>query len=232
MNKFRDHLIQSKRSYYDFVDVVSRSLKNTHKKVEIGTDNGMPIFLWQSYEPEYLITAGWQGDEPAGWEACRELAARGFKTLSYLPVVCPSAFVYNEHLDWQGINPDRFFPDPMAESSRAVAAVTELLVSLSPKGHLSLQEDPRRSFAYAYSWGRSPISKVIQIFDDGPRKGLVIWKNGEREGKHEGMFCEHMHKNGVPYCIQTETPADGTVPLINRVTAQVDVVVALTQSQE
>jgi len=227
---FESFLIEDKRIYEMFVDRFSNSLKNTHKRVEIGQDNGLPIYLWKSYKPEYLITAGWQGDEPAGWNACMKLAEEGYKNLSFVPVVCPSAFVSGDHMDWQGVNNDRNFPTPSGESSKAMNDATETLVSLSLKGHFSLQEDPKRSFAYAYFWGNAPKSKVIEILDNGPRSGLVMWDEGERKPKQKGMFCQHLHNHGVPFSVQTETPADGSVSLDKRVLGQFTVVSTITQS--
>lgn len=228
MAQFFEYITRERNSYSAIVDALSKALRNTHKKVEIGNDDlGLPIYLWESYQPKYLITAGWQGDEPAGWNACLDLVEsdwEGLKSLSFMPIACPSSMVLRSHFDSLGYNSDRDFPNPQAESSRAIVKVTDLLVSLAPIGHFSLQEDPHRSFAYAYSWGDSPIQKVIKILDNGPRSGMVMWDKGERVPKHDGMFCEHLQNHGVPFSIQTETPADGTVSLRRRTDAQVDVV--------
>lgn len=225
IRQFARYLIEDRQSYSRYIDAIDANLKDTHKRVLVGEDEGLPIYLWESYKPKHLITAGWQGDEPSGWLACLELSVwEGNKGLSFLPVACPSAFVMRQHLDMRGFNADRGFPKPSSESAIAINEVTELLVSLAPKGHISLQEDPHRSFAYVYTWGEAPKQRVIKILDNGPRHGLVMWDRGERTPKHNGMFCEHLFKNGVPYCVQTETPADGTVPIEKRVDAQVAVV--------
>lgn len=229
MKGFESFLIEDKRIYERFVDRFSLFLKNTHKKLEIGQDNGMPIYLWESYKPEYLITSCWHGDEAAGWNACLKLAEHGYKNLSFVPVVCPTVFVSGDHLDWQGINNDRNFPTPSGESSRAINDVTETLVYLASKGHFSLQEDPKRSFAYAYFWGNSPRSKVLEILEGDPQNSFVMWGEGEQQPKGKGTFCEHLHKNGVPFNVQLETPADGTLPIEHRVLGQFKVVSRITQ---
>jgi hypothetical protein len=222
---FARYLIEDRQSYSRYIDAIDVNLKNTHKKTLIGDDEGLPIYLWESYKPTHLITAGWQGDEPSGWLACLELSTwEDNRGLSFLPVACPSAFILRQHWDMRGYNADRGFPKPRAESAIAINAVTDLLVSLASSGHISLQEDPHRSFAYVYSWGEAPTKKVVKILDDGPRRGLVMWDIGVRVPKKGGLFCEHLFENGVPYCIQTETPADGTVSIEKRTDAQIAVV--------
>lgn len=223
MKPFKDYLIEEKRSYSPYVEEMTALLSKTHKRVQIGSEQGMPIYLWESYKPRLLVTAGWQGDEPAGWLACLDLAEEAPKDISFLPVVCPSAFVSGQHRDWEGVNPDANFPDPRAASAKEILKSTNRLVELAKGGCISLQEDPNRSFSYTYAWGSAPVKKAVRIL----KSTLPILEDGVLKPKRKGLFCDHLHANGVPYCLQVETPADGTVPLMKRVEAQVAVVEAL-----
>jgi hypothetical protein len=220
---FRDYLIEEKRSYSPLVEEMTAVLSKTHKRVQIGTEQGMPIYLWESYKPRLLVMAGWQGHEPAGWLACLELAQEAPKDISFLPVACPSAFVTGQKFDYEGVNADEHFPEPRSHSGKEIMKSTKRLVELAKEGCLSLQEDPNRSFGYTYSWGTAPVKKAVALL----KTMVPVMGNGVIVPRRKGLFCEHLHSQGVPYCLQVETPADGTVPLQRRIEAQVALVKAL-----
>jgi hypothetical protein len=53
------------------------------------------------------------------------------------------------------------------------------------------------------------VEKVFKKHFQSPWK--LKWSpNGE------GMFCEYIHSQGIPFSIQLETPADGSYPLEKR----------------
>lgn len=222
---FKEHL-NLDEVYEREISLFSFLTKDTHEAVNLGVALNRPVYLFKSKTPNgILMTAGWQGDEPAGWEACKVLCKTEIGA-SYIPYVSPDCFLSKQHTNGQGRNVDRDFADLVTHESRILDKHLKTLVSLGEKCMISLQEDRNRPSAYFYGWNMN--SNTESVLKKIMKENMPIWLPGIKEpADRKGMFAAYIVDSGAEMSIQLETPADGTQPLQDRIDCQVDAVKAL-----
>ena len=194
--------------------------KDTHEIRILGTVDFKNVYLFQAKNPNgVLVTAGWQGDEPAGWEACRVLCKEA-PECSFIPFVSPYCFISKQHRNHDGQNVDRKWPNPVTPEGKILKNNMHDLLLLGKECLLSLQEDPHRPFSYLYSWNASTNIKSAtkQTMSDY----FPLLENGIKEPPAQDMFANYFVKSGGKMAIQLETPADGTRTVAMRTACQVD----------
>jgi hypothetical protein len=172
-----------------------------------------------------LITSGWQGDEPAGWNASKILCQQLPKT-SFIPFVSPACFLTRQHRNYDGKNVDRGWPSANTDEGKILQNNISDIVKLGESCFLSLQEDAKRFVSYFYAWNSSiEVEEMIQrkITNHFPTS-----KDSKYQSK-PGMFCEYAVNLGCKTAIQIETPADGSYTLAKRIDCQVDIVKSILQ---
>lgn len=223
MRTFGEHLDQV-RKYEEEISLFSYLSKDTHKIVDLGSVDGNAIYMFESTESDgTMVTSGWQGDEPAGWEAAKSLV-KIFPRTSFIPYAVPSAFKSRQHKNDYGMNPDAKWPNPLTPEGKIFLSNIERLVQNSKKMFLSLQEDPKRFICYYYGWKTS--SEVEEIIEVGLKNYFPL-SEGMKHTPREGMFGEFIVANGCKMAIQLETPADGSYPISKRIDCLVDVTTKL-----
>lgn len=175
---------------------------------------------------EILITSGWQGDEPAGWHAAKELCYI-LKNCSFIPIISPSCFSTGEHRNSVGKNIDRNWPDATTSEGAILKGMTRDIVRLGKRAIISLHEDPKRFISYFYAWNET--NQVSELLHKELNKHFPLSENTKHTAP-QGLFCEYAVESGCDMAIQLETPADGSYPLAKRVECQVDVVKSLVKS--
>lgn len=210
----QDRLYDQEMSHFAFLT------NKTHELIVLGEVDNRKTYLFKSKNPNgVLVTAGWQGDEPAGIEACKILA-KDVSDCSFIPVACPSCFVSRQHRNDYGKNADRGWPNPTAGEGKILEASIGSLIELGGECMISLQEDPHRPFSYFYSWNTSNNIKqaVKGIMEDY----FPLWEGGIHSPPNDAMFANYFIKSGCKMAVQLETPADGTRTLALRTACQVD----------
>ena len=193
---------------------------DTHDIVVLGQVGDKKIYLFEAKKPNgVLITAGWQGDEPAGWEACKVLC-KEVPECSFIPFVSPDCVGTRQHWNRAGKNVDRDYPNPSSEEGKVLIQNIDTLLRLGKSCMLSLQEDPHRPFGYIYSWNADPQVKAMA--KNEMRGYFHLWEDGLKTPPTKGMFGDYFVKQGCKMAIQLETPADGTQSLASRTACQVD----------
>lgn len=216
---FKEQLDQD-RIYEQEVAHFSFLTKNTHEIRVLGEVGNRKVYLFESKNPnQVLVTAGWQGDEPAGWEACKVLCGE-VPECSFIPFVCPSCFITRQHRNDYGENVDREWPNPITPEGQILQKNMPLLMSLGKEAMLSLQEDPHRPFAYSYSW-KAP-SNVKAAVKQTLSDYFTLWEDGTKAPPADDMFANYFVGQGCKMAVQLETPADGTRTLALRTACQVD----------
>lgn len=214
MKSFLEHIKDNVQSYFSIVGEFDTLLGETHQKITLGISNGMPIYFWLAPNSRYLISSGWQGKEEAGIFASYHLAKEKFvESCSFLPIACPSCLLSRSSKNHQGISADRHFKNSDSEETQAIKEKIDLLYKSARSGHFALHEDPNRSFPYYYIWGEMNLEVIENTFNkyfEKTHRDLKYSPNGE------GMFCDYLYKQGIPFSIQLETPADGTCDLEKR----------------
>jgi hypothetical protein len=220
MKTFGDHLDQYRR-YEEEIQEFANYTRNTHIIRELGSVDNNIIYLFESKTSDgTLISSGWQGDEPAGWEAAKILC-KNFSNSSYIPYVSPACFKSRQHRNDYGKNVDREWPNPTTGEGKILKSCSEDLVRLSSKCWLSLQEDPKRFISYFYSWN-VPI-ELEEAIEIGIKKHFPLTEGAKHSAK-EGMFGGFIVESGSSMAIQLETPADGSYTISKRADCLVDVV--------
>lgn len=223
MKSFADHYDQI-RNYEIEIQQFSYLTRTTHTPVKLGEVYNTSIWLFESKTPKgVLITSGWQGDEPAGWQASKILC-QSLPTVSFIPFVSPICFLNRQHKNYQGKNIDRGWPEAETSEGKILQNNISDIVRLGELCFISLQEDRNRFIPYFYGWNQTvELDEMIQrkITEHFP---LAKESNF---GSKEGLFCEHAVRNGCKMAVQLETPADGSYTLSKRVDCQVDTVKSL-----
>lgn len=214
MKSFLEHIKDDIESYHLIVREFDALLSETHQKITLGISNGIPIYFWLAPNSKYLISSGWQGKEEAGIFASYHLLSENFiDKCSFLPIACPSCLLKRSSKNYQGLNADRNFETSDAYEIDCIRKRVALLYKCSGNGHFALHEDPNRSFPYYYVWGEIDSSIVENTFEKyfgKTHRELKYHPNGK------DMFCEYLQKQGIPFSLQLETPADGTCSLEKR----------------
>lgn len=216
---FQEQLDETRR-YDEEISNFSFLTKDTHEIRVLGEVGNRKVYLFKSNTPNgVLITSGWQGDEPAGWEACKVLC-KDAPECSFIPIVSPSCFISRQHRNDYGENVDREWPNPITEEGKILQRNMGLLLELGKQAMISLQEDSHRPFAYSYSWKAPSNIKaaVKQTLSDY----FPLWEGGMKEPPAEDMFANYFVDQGCEMAVQLETPADGTRTLALRTACQVD----------
>lgn len=219
IRSFKERLDKT-RLYEEEIANFAFLTKDTHEVVILGEAEGHKVYLFQSKTPNrVLMTACWQGDEPAGWEACKVLC-KETPDCSFIPFVSPSCFISHQHLNDGGRNVDREWPNPSSPEGDILIRNMDRLMSLGKECMVSLQEDPHRPFAYLYSWKVPSNIKVAtkEIMSDY----FPLWGEGIHLPPNDGMFANYFVGQGCNMAVQLETPADGTRTLALRTACQVD----------
>jgi len=219
LKTFREQL-ENDLQYDREISQFSILTKDTHEVRILGTVDSKSIYLFEAKNPNgVLMTAGWQGDEPAGWEACKILCKEA-PECSFIPFVSPSCFVSRQHRNDYGQNVDRGWPSPTTAEGNILKNSMRDILPLGKECLLSLQEDPHRPFSYFYSWNASANIKAAT--KETMSDYFPLWGGGIKSPPKEGMFANYFVKAGCKMAIQLETPADGTRTVALRTACQVD----------
>jgi hypothetical protein len=226
MKTFTDHFDQI-RNYQLFIEEFLYTTKSTHKPVEMGMIDGMPILLFESNTPnEILITSGWQGDEPAGWNTAKIISSK-LVNCSFIPIVSPYCFSSRKHRNALEKNIDRGWPEVKTEEGMILNNKIKDIIRLGRKAFISLQEDPKRFVSYFYAWNET--NELSDIVTSKLSEHFPLSETPKHVAP-DGLFCEYAVQNGCELSIQIETPADGSFPLTKRVNCQVDVVKSIVKT--
>ena len=219
MKTFGDHLDQN-RWYEQEIAQFTYLTRDTHQVRELGSVDGNTLYLFEAKSPNgILITSGWQGDEPAGWEAAKTLA-KTMKNVSFMPYASPTCFRSRQHRVDQG-NVGRGWPEVKTPEGQIINNNIDRIVNLSKEAFISLEEDPKRFICYFYSWNTSPdLEELIEI----KMKSHFPLTEGAKHTAPEGIFSGYVVAQGAKQAIQLETPADGSYTISKRV----DCLVAIT----
>jgi hypothetical protein len=227
MKSFGDHIDQQ-RLYTQEIAEFAYITKNTHTIQELGVVDGSTIYLFKSNTPNgILVTAGWQGDEPAGWQSCKNLCET-IPDASFIPIVSPSCFISRQHFNDYSRNVDASWPDVVTAEGKVLHENIELLTTLSSKAFFSLQEDRKRGVSYFYTWGDVAVD-LKQSIHDTMNHHIPQWNSGDRSAPDRGLFGAYIVSCGSKQAFQIETPADGTYPLAKRIECQSDTVRTIVQ---
>lgn len=213
MKSFGEHL-ELTRKYEEEISQFSYITRDTHRIVELGSVDGDTIYLFEATESDgTMVTSGWQGDEPAGWETAKRLAVK-FARTSFIPYVSPACFKTGEHRNYYGKNVDRGYPEATTGESKILLANLDRISSLSQKLFLSLQEDAKRFVPYYYSWA-TPV-EIEEIIETTIKRHFPLTEQLKYTA-HEGMFGGFIVESGAQMAVQLETPADGSYTIARRV---------------
>lgn len=212
MKSFNEHLDQSRR-YEQEIEQFQYASRETHRVVELGSVDNNVIYLFEAKESDgTLVTSGWQGDEPAGWEAAKRLINKHPRT-SFVPFVSPACFKTRQHLDDYGRNIDRDWPEAVTPEGKILKNNIKRLAKLGEKCMVSLQEDQKRFISYYFGWKTTP--EVDEAIEMTIRNHFPLSEN-MKHAPLKGMFCEFAVGSGMSMAVQLETPADGSYNLALR----------------
>ena len=207
MKTFGDHFDQT-RQYEQEITEFTYLTKDTHTQRELGSVDGNSIYLFESKSSNgIMITSGWQGDEPAGWIACKTLCKQ-LPSVSFIPYVSPACFKTRQHRNDYGRNVDRGWPEVLTPEGKVLQANISELVRLSKNGLVSLHEDPKRFISYFYGWNLS--SETEEIIQIKLKKHFPLTEDAKHTPPDRGLFSEYMISKGIKAAVQLETPADGS----------------------
>ena len=172
LKSFNNYILTDvQRNYEHEIAEFSVACMSTHKIKILGTDGQNSIVLFESKKPNgVLITSGWQGDEPAGWEASEELVSLA-PECSFIPWISPGCFLNRTHTNNDGRNIDRDWPEAVTKEGFALKNNIELLAKLGNRCCLSLQEDCKRSVGYFYGWETTTNDTILTV---GKPKSLAL----------------------------------------------------------
>lgn len=217
LKSFNNYILTDvQRNYEHEIAEFSVACMSTHKIKILGTDGQNSIVLFESKKPNgVLITSGWQGDEPAGWEASEELVSLA-PECSFIPWISPGCFLNRTHTNNDGRNIDRDWPEAVTKEGFALKNNIELLTKLGNRCCLSLQEDCKRSVGYFYGW--ETTTNLNTVIRNSMKRYVPEWtQNTSHKPPNGGRFCEYAVQSGCRCGVQLETPADGTVKLSTRI---------------
>ncbi len=216
--------LREERSIEKYLDEFESAVQSTHKKEKFG-DTVLFSPIEPSLENSLLITAGVQGDEPAGWVALRRWAKTGKipNNVFVIPVMSFESFENETHYDDEGQNVNHDIPKDPSDEMKNIIDKKDELRKMSKNGFLSLQEDPNRSEGYLFVWkDNSGIAKNLleimkshfSIYEDG-----IIGLEDD-----QGMFGEYAVRTlDTPNAFTTETQVLEN-SLSKRVQAQVEMI--------
>ena len=226
MKTFGDHFDQT-RQYEQEITEFTYLTKDTHTQRELGSVDGNSIYLFESKSSNgIMITSGWQGDEPAGWIACKTLCKQ-LPSVSFIPYVSPACFKTRQHRNDYGQNVDRRWPNPESSEGKVLKGITKDLIRLGNRCFISLQEDPHRFISYFYGWS---VGVEMEELIARKLKEHFPLTEDPRYTVHEGMFGGYMVSSGSRMAIQLETPGDGSYTISKRIDCQVDTASAIIKA--
>jgi hypothetical protein len=226
MKSFVDHYDQI-RNYEFEIQQFTNLTKTTHHAREMGVVDGVSLWLFEAINSNgILITSGWQGDEPAGWNASKSLCSV-LSTCSFIPIVSPSCFATRHHRNALGKNIDREWPNPITSEGGILKGMTKDIVRLGKRAFISLQEDPKRFISYFYAWNET--NALSEIISTKLSQHFPLSETPKHTPPN-GLFCEYAVQSGCERAIQIETPADGSFPLSKRIDCQIDVVKSIVKT--
>lgn len=206
------------------------AVRKTHQKIKFG-DTYIFRPISPSLENSLLITAGVQGDEPAGWVAMLEWAQSTTvpNNVYMIPIMSVESYENGSHYDHDGENTNHNIPKNPSNEMENILDNEKELKKMTRGGFLSLQEDPNRSEGYLFIWKDNSdlssrlldiMSSHFQIYEDG-----ILGLEDD-----QGMFGEYAVRTlNTPNAYTTETPVLEN-SLEKRVKAQVEIIRAVVES--
>ena len=224
MGQFRSFLKESTNNVEDYLTEFGNAVVKTHQRVKIGGKDFFVPYRFKPNCPNKMISACWQGDEPAGWLGLLEYVKKfnpENANVTYMPVASKEVFESGEHEDNRGENPNHNIPNNPSHETRMLLQSIRRWLPYAAHGFLDLHEDPWRSEGYIFLWSdcKGLGSRLVHLLS----KNFPLHKGGVIIQDDQGMMGDYLSKLGVQPCVTTETPVKG-FDLQHRVTVNVQMI--------